>query len=464
MHEYDAIIIGAGQAGPPLAGFLSKRGKRVVLFERDRIGGSCVNYGCTPSKTLIASAHAAAAARHGKGLGVAAAAEVDGPAVLERVRAIRDQWRSGATSGLEAEDRVDVVHAEARFVGPHTVEADGSRYTAPQVVLDTGTSPRVPDTPGLAEGPYLTNLNIFDLDAPPGRLTVLGGGYVGLELGQAFARLGSAVTLIDRGERVLSREAERVGDCLAASLRDDGVTLRLGAEAERVDWADGRPTLTLSGGDTVDADALLVAVDRAPNTAALNLDAAGIETDGEGYIKVDDRLRTTAEGVYAAGEVAGQPQFTHVAYEDYLRLGAILTGDDPSCDPGGGLKRTKDDRVLSYAVFTEPQVGRVGYAANDAEADGLDVVCERSDSTSRGKQWHHPDGYTELVAEAGSLRLLGATIVGHEAAERVQVLAPLVQHRMTAFDLCGCTLIHPTYGEALQTLARKMVRSTRPAG
>jgi dihydrolipoamide dehydrogenase len=453
METADAIVIGSGQGGIPLAADLAKEGRKVVLFERDALGGSCVNYGCTPSKAFLAAAHAAGRARQADKLGIHAQVEVDFPAVMERVRGIRDGFNQGVKRRLESAN-VKVVCAEASFTGDRTVTGGDTTVQAPLVVINTGTSSLVPKIPGLAETPYLTNRNFFDLQALPPRLLVIGGGYIGLELGQGLARLGSQTQMIVRGDRVLSQEESEVGETLAEAFQQDGIQLHFNANAEQVTHANGVFTLTLSNGQELQGEALLVATGRRPNTGVLNTAAGGIELDQQGYVKIDHHFQTTSSGVYAIGDVAKQPAFTHVAWEDYRRLKAILGGED----------RTRNDRVLGYAVYTEPQVGRVGMALEAAKEKGLNAraVTMPMAHIARGIEWGHDLGFYRLVVDQDTDKILGATLVGYETTELVHVFLSLMEAGATWQLLEQSVHIHPTYGEALPSLARLLIGADMP--
>lgn len=452
METADAIIIGSGQGGIPLAADLAREGRSVVLFERDALGGSCVNYGCTPSKAFLAAAHAAGRARQADKLGIHAQVKVDFPAVMERVRGIRNQFNQGVKRRLESAN-VKVVCAEASFTDERTVTGGNVTVQSPLVVINTGTSSRVPKIPGLAETPYLTNRNFFDLQALPPRLLVIGGGYIGLELGQGLARLGSQTQMIVRGDRVLSQEEPEVSKTLAEALQQDGIQLHLNASAEQVAYENGVFTLTLSNGQ-VQGEALLVATGRRPNTSALNSAASGVKSDEEGYIKIDHHFQTTCSGVYAIGDVAKQPAFTHVSWEDYRRLKAILCGED----------RTRDDRVLGYAVYTEPQVGRVGMTLETAKQKGLNAraVTMPIAHIARGIEWGQDLGFYRMVVDRDTGKILGATLVGYETAELVHVFLSLMEAGATWQLLEQSVHIHPTYGEALPSLARLLIGEDMP--
>ena len=453
METADAIVVGSGQGGIPLAADLAKEGRNVVLFERDALGGSCVNYGCTPSKAFLAAAHAAGRARQADKLGINAQVEVDFPSVMERVRQIRNQFNQGVKRSLEGAG-VKVICADAAFTGDRTVTGGNLTVQAPLVVINTGTSSLVPDIPGLRGTPYLTNRNFFDLQELPPRLLVVGGGYIGLELGQGLARLGSKTQIIVRGDHLLSQEEPEVSETLAEAFKQDGIQVHFKVSVEQAAHANGIFTLTLSNGQELQGEALLVATGRRPNTGALNTSTAGIELDQQGYVKINDQFQTTSTGVYAIGDVAKQPAFTHVSWEDYRRLKAILSGEG----------RTRSDRVLGYAVYTEPQVGRVGLTLEQAQAKGFKAraVTMPMAHIARAIEWGHELGFYRMVVDQDTNKILGATLVGYEAAELVHVFLSLMEAGATWQLLERSVHIHPTYGEALPSLARLLIGEDMP--
>ena len=317
--QYDLAVIGSGQGGVPLAVDFAERGKRVVLFERGELGGCCVNVGCTPSKSFLASAHAAGRARRAVDVHVQCDVRPDVPAVMARVRRIVGEWRAGILEKLE-KGGVELVRAEASFDAPHVLRAGGGTYAADAVVIDTGGHANVPPVEGLAGTPFLTNENFFLQETLPKKLIVLGSGYIGLELGQGAARLGSAVTVVTPDDRLIAREEADVCSVLTKSFERDGIEVRLETKAAKVGYAGGTFTVTLTDGTTLAGDGLLVAIGRRPNIPEGTVERAGIMLDERGNVKCDRHLRTTAAGHYALGDVAGQPQFTHVSWEDFRRL------------------------------------------------------------------------------------------------------------------------------------------------
>jgi len=445
IEDVDLIVIGSGQGGVPLAVDFAKAGKRVVLFERGRIGGTCVNFGCTPSKAFLAAAHNAGRARNAAPLGVHADVRIDGPAVMDRVRRVRDEWHDGSEKRV-AGAGIDLIRASAAFVGERTVSGGGRTVRAPRVVIDTGTSPVVPPIAGIGDVPYFTNLTWFEQPAPPKRLVVIGGGYIGLELGQGARRLGSDVTIVHGAPRLMEREEPDASDVLRSSLEADGVRLELGATAESVTLAGATIVVTLKSGANIEADALLLATGRTPNTPDLALDASGIAVDARGFVRCDEHLQTSCPGVYALGDVAGQPAFTHVAWEDYRRLTSTFAG----------TPRRRDDRVLSYTTFTEPQLARTGLTEAEARAKGIAAESRtiQLGDVARGTEWNLEAGFMRLVVDGASDRIVGATFVGYEMGELIHTIGFAIELGATWHDLDRFVAIHPTFGEGLPSLAR----------
>jgi len=346
------------------------------------------------------------------------------------------------------------VKAEAAFSGERTVTGNGVTVQAPLVVINTGTSALIPKIPGLVGTPYLTNMNVFDLRELPPRTLVIGGGYIGLELGQGLARLGSQTQVIVRGERVLDREEPDVSETLGEAFKQDGIQVHFNANTEQVAHTDGVFTLTLSNGEELQGEALLVAIGRKPNTSVLNAAATGVELDQKGYVKIDDRFQTACSGVYAIGDAAKQPAFTHVSWEDYRRLKAILRDEN----------RTRNDRVLGYAVYTEPQVGRVGITIEEAKQQGINAraVTLPMNQIARAIEWGQELGFYRMVIDRDTDKILGATLVGYETAELVHVFLSLMEAGATWQLLEQSVHIHPTYGEALPILARLLIGDDMP--
>lgn len=451
-RDVDAIVIGSGQGGVPLAVALAGEGKDVVLFERGAFGGTCINAGCTPSKAFLASAHTAGRARRGHAIGVRGEVWVDFPVVMERVRSIISTWSAGVLARLDKAG-IEVVHAEASFAATRTVEGGGISVRAPIVVIDTGGSAVVPSVDGLSDVPYLDNATFFSQTTLPRTFIVLGGGYIGLELGQGMARAGSEVHVIHRNARVLDAEEPDASRALEDALHEDGVQLHLNARVGSVRQRDGKVIVSLADGSDVSGDALLVATGRKPNTSALHCERAGIALDERGYVVVDEQLRTAAEGVFALGDVARQPAFTHVSWEDHRRVLGTLRGEE----------RRRNDRVLAYSTFTEPQVARAGLTLDQARAAGHDAVAVTLplSDVARAIEWNEERGFYRMIVDRHDGRILGATLVGYEAAELVHVFVAHIARESTWRHLADAMHIHPTFGEGLPSLARLVSEALR---
>ena len=446
MEQVDVIVIGCGQGGKPLALHFADLGKHVVLFERERLGGSCVNFGCTPSKAFLAAAHNAGRARLTEPLGVHCDVHVDQRAVMQRVRKIRDEWHEASEKKV-VDSKIDLVRAEASFTGVRTVTGGGRTVTAPLIVIDTGTSAAIPPVDGLSDVPYLTNHEIFDVETLPTRLLVIGGGYIGLELGQGARRLGSEVTIVNFGHRIMETEEEDATTILHRALVDEGIRIENCSSAKSVRRDGDEIVLQIDDGPEVRGNGLLVAAGRKPNTDALHAEKSGIELLKNGMVKVDEFLQTTCEGVYAIGDVAGQPAFTHVSWEDYRRIKSTIEGNP----------RKRDDRVLSYTTFTEPQLGRTGLTEAEAKKRGIDARSKTVplSDVARGEEWNLTRGFFRIVIDNANDRIIGATFVGYEAGELVHIITAHIELGATWQDLDRSMYVHPTFAEGLPTLARE---------
>jgi pyruvate/2-oxoglutarate dehydrogenase complex dihydrolipoamide dehydrogenase (E3) component len=449
----DVILIGTGQAAVPLARRLAAAGRRVLLAERGKPGGTCVNAGCTPTKTLVARARVAHVARNAARFGVhAGEVRVDFAEVMAQKTAIVERWRRGIEEHVrEAGDRLRFVRGHARFVAPRVVEVNGERFEAERVVVNVGARPAVPDLPGLAELPYLTSTSALELTDLPQRLVILGAGYIACELGQMFRRFGAEVTLVAPSERLLSREDPEVSEALTGVFRNEGIGLELGRRAERVTFASGAFELTLAGGRVLDGSHLLVATGRTPNTADLGCDAGGVRLDAAGHIAVDERYESSAPGVFAVGDCTPGPQFTHVSWDDHRVLFDVLEGKPA---------RARSDRLVPYTVFTDPQVAGVGLSEKAARARGLsvEVASLPFGSIARAIETDETAGLVKVVLDPQSERLLGASVVGVDAGELIHVFSVLMQAKATARAIVDGEFVHPTFGEGLQSAVMKLAR------
>jgi pyruvate/2-oxoglutarate dehydrogenase complex dihydrolipoamide dehydrogenase (E3) component len=449
----DVLILGSGQAGVPLATRLAATGRSVALVERGDLGGTCVNVGCTPTKTMIASARAAQVARTAARLGVRAGnVEIDLAAVVDRKDAIVGRWREGVARRIEgAAPRLRLVRGHARFTGDREVQVGAERLRAAIVVVNVGARPAIPKIPGLAEVPYLTNESAMRLRDLPGHLLVMGGGYIGCEFGQMFRRFGARVTVADPNERLLSREDPDVTAPLEEAFRDEGIALELGARVEQVSGGPDRIVLRLAGGRELAGTHLLVATGRLPNTDDLGCDRAGIALDSRGFLAVDDFYRTSAEGVYGVGDVAGGPQFTHSSWDDHRILFELLAGR---------TGRTRADRLVPHVVFTDPPVAVVGITETEARSRGLtyETASMPWGHIARAIEVDETRGMLKVLVDPASERILGAALVGSEAGELIHVFAALISARAGARALVDAEMVHPTFAEGLQSVLMKLPR------
>lgn len=449
MSDLDAIVIGAGQSGPPLAVRLAQAGQRVALIEKSKLGGTCVNNGCIPTKTLVASARAAWVARHAADWGVQIAGEiqVDMRAVKARKDAIVAESRQGLQQWIDDTNGLELIHGEARFTSPHSVEVNGRELRAARFFIDCGGRPLVPDLPGLSDVPYLTNVTMMDLDILPEHLIVLGGSYVGLEFAQMYRRFGSRVSVVERSDKPIAREDDEVSDAVAALLRDEGIELHLSAEVGAVKRAGSELELELRGGAKLRGSHLLVAIGRVPNTDTLNLQAAGVKLNARGYVEVDSQLRSvSAPHIWALGDVNGRGQFTHTSYNDFEIVAANLLDDEP---------RKVDDRILIYGLFSDPPLGRVGLTERELRERGRPYLrgVRPMSRVGRARERGETRGFIKLLADPESKLLLGAAIFGVEGDEVVHCIADLMYARAPYSVLTHAVHIHPTVSELLPTVA-----------
>lgn len=455
MKTFDVVVIGAGQAGSPLAARLAEAGMRTLLVERAQLGGTCVNVGCTPTKTMIASARAAHVARTAARLGVHAEnVRVDWPAIVARKDRLVEQWRGSVARRLgRAGERLTVLHGHARFIAERQIQVNDRRFGAERFVINAGARPVAPSIPGLDSVAWLDNARAMAIPRLPDHLVVLGGGYIGCEFAQMFRRFGAAVSLVQRGERILDREDAEISEAVQSVFHAEGIALHLGAEAAALEPVIGGVRLVLANGATIDGSHLLVAVGRQPNTGDLGCDHGGIELDDRGFVRVDRNYGTSADGVYAVGDVTGGPQFTHAAWDDHRILFDHLLGN-------GG--RDRDDRLVPYTIFTDPQVAGVGITERQAKASGqpYDLAAMPFGNIARAIETDETAGIIRILIEPSTDRILGAHIVGAEAAELIHVFALLMRASGTARDLVNAEMVHPTFAEGLQSAVMKLPRFT----
>lgn len=453
--DFDAIIIGAGQAGPALAAKLAGAGSRVALIERRHLGGSCVNFGCTPTKAMVASARAAWMLRHAVEFGVYVQGEirVDMPAVRARTAGIVEQSRRGLRQWLESTDGITLIDGHARFSGARRLRANGSEYRAPRIFINTGSRPVIPEIPGLDQIDFLTSAQMAVIDRIPDHLVLLGGGYIGVELAQMFVRFGSRVTLIERHARLLEHEDSDISAAMQLMLEAEGVEVLVAAEATnvgrhsdgiRVDVARGA-----AGSSEITGSDLLLALGRRPNSDDLGLEMAGVETDEHGYIRVDDRLHTSVDGIWALGDVNGTGAFTHTAYDDHEIVANELFGDG---------SRNLSDRIDAYAVYTDPPLGRVGMTEARLRGTGRRVLLAKMPmgGVARARERGETQGLMKLLVDGDSERLLGAAVFGIEGDEVVHGVLDLMYADAPYRVLRDSMGIHPTVSELLPSLLERL--------
>ena len=447
--KYDAIIIGSGQAGNPLWESLTDLGWTVALIEKAHLGGTCINTGCTPTKTMVASAQVAHYARNASRWGIhTGEVRVDLPKIVARKDAIVRSFRGGQERKVESRDNLHLYRGHARFLDPRQVAVGQATLESERIFINTGTRTDIPSLDGLDRVPYLTNATIMELVELPEHLLVLGGGYIGLEFGQMFRRFGSHVTVIHRGEDILTREDPDVAGELQKALEAEGLRFVLNAHTTRVEKTNGRITLILegrNGAEGVTGSHLLVATGRRPNTDDLGLDMAGVETDRRGFIKVNGRLETNVPGIWALGDVKGGPAFTHISYDDYQIVhGNLIEGKD----------LTIQNRLVPYSVFTDPQLGRVGMTEKEARAAGRKLKIGKipMNWVARAIERDETAGLMKLVVDAETDRILGAATLATEGGELIQILSAFMLTGAPYTILKGAIYIHPTLAEGFSSL------------
>ncbi|MGE0130459.1 MAG: mercuric reductase [Blastocatellales bacterium] len=452
---YDAIIIGTGQAGKPLSIALANAGWKTAVIERLHVGGTCVNVGCTPTKTMVASARVAYLARRAADYGIhTGEISVNLAEVRQRKQSVVDSFRNGGQRAIENTKNLDLLFGEAGFTGPNSIvvkmnSGETRQLTAKKIFINTGCRPADPRVAGLDKITALDSSSIMELDELPEHLLVLGGGYVGLEFGQMFRRFGSRVTIVQRASQLLGREDQDVADEVAKIMQEDGVEVLLNTEAVRVEQSGDGPihltARTPEGERTITGSHLLTAAGRVPNTDALNLTASGVETDKNGFIKANERLETNVSGVYALGDVKGGPQFTHISYDDFriIRTNLIENGD-----------ATINNRFVPYTVYIDPQLGRVGLSETDAVALGLNVKIAKMPMShvARALEMSESRGFMKVVIDADTRQILGCAILGVEGGEIMSMIEIAMMGKLPYTVLNDAIFAHPTLAESLNNL------------
>ena len=457
MEQVDLLVVGGGKAGKSLAMAQAKKGWEVAMVERQYVGGTCINVACIPTKSLVASARRMADTRSDATFGVEG---TEGAKInLNALRAHKEGVVGGMVAAHEkmfAAPGLDFICGEAKFTGPKTIEVtlnDGGvrEITGDKVLVNLGAHPSMPPIPGLKEAGAWTSEDILRLETIPESLAIIGGGYIGVEFSQMMAEFGSKVTLIASGEHVLPREDADIAQQVEAGLLDSGVTIKYGVRAVSVSGKTGEASdsvsIELSDGSTVSAAAVLVAAGRVPNTDGIGLDKAGIDLDDRGMIVVDDQMRTSAPDVWAAGDSAGTPMFTHASWHDFRIIRAQFNGENSECTSKAG-------RLIPYTVFTMPELARIGLSEDEARAQGLDIKVAKipANAIPRAKTMRIQHGMWKAIVEASTGKILGATLVGPESGEVITALQVAIASGMTYQQLRFLPIAHPTMGEGLNIL------------
>ncbi len=452
-ETFDAIVIGTGQAGPPLADRLVSEGLKTAIVERHRFGGTCVNTGCVPTKTIVASAYVAHMAGRGVEYGVVTGpVTVDMAKVKARKDAIVERGQNGIKGWMTGLDGGTVIEGHARFEGPRTVRVGDRVLEADRIFINTGGRALVPEMPGLDSVPYLTNTSILDLATLPEHLIVVGGSYIGLEFAQVFRRFGAKVTVVEMSDRIVAREDVETSEAIAQILGEEGIEIRTGAKCLSVEGEADDIRLKLDcaeGAPSVGGTHLLLAVGRRPNTDDLGLDKAGVKTDAKGYITVDDQCRTSVPHIWAMGDVNGRGAFTHTAYNDYEIVAANLFDNDP---------RGIGDRIPAYGLFIDPPLGRVGMTEAEVRKKGIKALSGRLEmkSVGRARERGETKGFMRVIADAESKRILGACILGIGGDEVIHTFLELMSAGVPYTAMARAVHIHPTVSEYLPVVLGNM--------
>lgn len=446
MKTFDAIFIGAGQAGPFLAARMAEKGMKVALIERKFLGGTCVNAGCMPTKTLVASARAAQVARRGAEYGVQIPGEIaiDMKTVRGRAETVTMNARNGLSGWFDGIKTMTVIYGHARFTSPKEVAVNGETLTAPKIFLNVGARPTIPDMPGLADIDYLTSTGIIHLDSLPKHLAIIGGSYIGLEFAQMYRRFGADVTVIERGPKLASREDGDISDAIADILRSEGIKIHTDVNTISFAKSANGATITVDS-ETIEASHVLVATGRTPNTDDLGLDVAGVATDKHGFITVDDRLATNVDGIWALGDCNGHGAFTHTSYNDFEIASAnLLDGGD----------RKVSTRIPAYALYIDPPLGRVGMTERQARASGRKILVSTRPMSrvGRANERGETKGFMKVIVDAETKEILGAAILGIEGDEAIHGFIDAMNAGTTYPVLQWSMPIHPTVSELIPTL------------
>jgi pyruvate/2-oxoglutarate dehydrogenase complex dihydrolipoamide dehydrogenase (E3) component len=451
IERFDAIVVGAGQAGPPLAGRLTAAGQTVAVVERKLIGGTCVNTGCIPTKTLVASAQAAHLARRGADYGVeTGTVSVDMAKVKARKDAIMLDDRKGVEDWLDGMDGCTVFRGHAQFEDSHTLRVGDALVRADRIFLNVGGRAVVPDIPGLTDIDYLTNVSILELDTVPEHLVVVGGSYIALEFAQMYRRFGAKVTVVEKGPRLASREDDDVSDTVRTILENESIDIVVDAADIRITKVDnGFELMPRAGAAPIAGSHLLLAVGRRPNTDDLGLDRAGVDTDSRGYITVDDQLKTSVDHIWALGDCNGKGAFTHTSYNDFEIVAGNLLDDDP---------RRVSDRITAYALYIDPPLGRAGMTVEQVRKSGRPALVGQRPMTKVGRavEKGETQGFMKVVVDAETKQILGAAILGVGGDEAIHAILDVMSAKAPYTTLARTMHIHPTVCELIPTMLQDM--------
>ena len=457
-ERYDAIVIGTGQAGPSLAVRLAGSGRKTAILERQRVGGTCVNTGCIPTKTLIASARAAHVARRGADFGVTIGGPigVDMPRVKARKDGVVRQSNEGVTNWLAKTPNVTLIRGHGRFEGPRMVSVNGTQLEAPEIFINTGGRPTIPKLDGLDGVRYLTSTSMMDVDFLPEHLVIVGGSYIGLEFAQMYRRFGAKVTVVEMAPRIVAREDPEVSDAVKAILEAEGIAFRVNAECIAVKRHSMGVAIGMSCSEEprdIAGSHLLLAVGRNPNTDDLGLDKAGVATNARGFIEVDDELKTSVTGIWALGDANGRGAFTHTSYNDYEIVAANLLDGD---------RRRVSDRIPVYALFTDPPLARVGMTEGEVKAKGRPALVGKMQMTrvGRARERSETEGFMQAIVDAETKKILGAALLGIEADEAIHCIVDIMNAGQPYTAITRSVHIHPTVAELIPTL----LESLKPLG
>ena len=454
MEKFDAIVIGIGQAGNPMASTLTEKGLKTAVIERGHPGGSCVNWGCTPTKTMVASASVRHLAKKGNEVGIRISeAETDFKKIIERRNKLVEQSRNGIHKQMQDNEQIELIYGEARFTGPKeiTVRLNGKNkeriLQAEKIFINVGASPQVPKLEGLDKVEYFTSKRMMELKELPEHLIILGGSYIGLEYGQMFRRFGSKVSIVETGSQLAGREDEDVAHALLQILEQEGLDIYLNAKAEKVEREEGHIALTLGNGTrkVITGSHLLIATGTKPNTETLNLPAAGIETKEHGYIAVNEYLQTNIDGVFAMGDCKGGPEFTHISYDDFRIVSDFLFGKK---------QRSMNDRPVPYTMFTKPELGRIGLGEKQAKEEGRKYKIAKmpAKKIARANESNLTEGVLKVLVDADSDYIIGAACLAEEGGELMSMLQIAMMGKLPYQELRDGIFAHPTWAESFNTL------------